>query len=70
MLDKKELLLKIIEIENRELKGLIEESLYLKKIEIFYLTTNSKNKSWNQSVRMTTELVYLQTQRKLLAPNI
>ena len=25
---------------------------------------------WNQSVRMTTELVYLQTQRKLLAPNI
>ena len=37
MLDKKELLLKIIEIENRELKGLIEESLYLKKIEMLCL---------------------------------
>ena len=37
MLDKKEFLLKIIEIENRELKGLIEESLYLKKIEMLCL---------------------------------
>lgn len=37
MLDKKELLSKIIEIEGRELKGLIEESLYLKKIEMLCL---------------------------------
>ena len=37
MLDKKELLSKIIEIEGRELKGLIEEYLYLKKIEMLCL---------------------------------
>jgi len=37
MLDKKELLANIIDIENRELKGFIDESLYLKKIEMLCL---------------------------------
>jgi hypothetical protein len=34
MLDKNQLLANIIDIENRELKGLIDEPLYLKKIEM------------------------------------
>lgn len=37
MLDKKELLAEIIEIEGREIKGFIDESLYLKKIEMLCL---------------------------------
>ena len=37
MLDKKELLANIIDIENRETKGFIDESLYLKKIEMLCL---------------------------------
>jgi len=37
MLDKKELLAKIIDIENQEIKGFIDESLYLKKIEMLCL---------------------------------
>lgn len=41
MLDKKELLSKIIEIEGRELKGLIDESLYLKKIEMLCLLSGN-----------------------------
>jgi hypothetical protein len=37
MLDKNQLLANIIDIENRELKGLIDEPLYLKKIEMLCL---------------------------------
>jgi hypothetical protein len=37
MLDKKELLAEIIDIENQEIKGFIDESLYLKKIEMLCL---------------------------------
>jgi hypothetical protein len=37
MIDKKELLANIIDIENRETKGFIDESLYLKKIEMLCL---------------------------------
>jgi hypothetical protein len=37
MLDKKELLAEIINIENQEIKGFIDESLYLKKIEMLCL---------------------------------
>lgn len=37
MSDKKELLANIIDIENRETKGFIDESLYLKKIEMLCL---------------------------------
>ena len=49
MLDKKELLSKIIEIEGRELKGLIDESLYLKKIEMLCLLSgNSVDRVWGE----------------------
>jgi hypothetical protein len=37
MIDKKQLLADIIEIEGREVKGSIDESLYLKKIEMICL---------------------------------
>ena len=37
MLNKKQLLADIIAIEVRELKGSIDESLYLKKIEILLM---------------------------------
>ncbi len=40
MLDKNQLLANIIDIENRELKGFIDESLYLKKIEMLCLLSN------------------------------
>jgi hypothetical protein len=49
MLDKKELLSKIIEIEGRELKGLIDESLYLKKIEMLCLLSgNDVDRVWGE----------------------
>ena len=40
MLDKKELLAEIIDIENQEIKGFIDESLYLKKIEMLCLLSD------------------------------
>jgi hypothetical protein len=49
MLDKKELLSKIIEIEGRELKGFIDESLYLKKIEMLCLLSgNDVDRVWGE----------------------
>lgn len=49
MLDKKELLANIIDIENRELKGFIDESLYLKKIEMLCLLSGRDvEKVWGE----------------------
>ena len=49
MLDKKELLANIIDIENSELKGFIDESLYLKKIEMLCLLSGRDvEKVWGE----------------------
>jgi hypothetical protein len=40
MLDKKQLLSEVIDIENKELKGSIDENLYLKKLELLCLISN------------------------------
>jgi len=49
MLDKKELLANIIDIENSELKGSIDESLYLKKIEMLCLLSGREvEKVWGE----------------------
>ena len=49
MLDKKQLLFDIIEIENKETKGLIDESLYLKKIEMLCLLSGRDiNRVWGE----------------------
>jgi hypothetical protein len=49
MLDKKELLANIIDIESRELKGFIDESLYLKKIEMLCLLSGRDvEKVWGE----------------------
>lgn len=49
MLDKKELLANIIDIENRELKEFIDESLYLKKIEMLCLLSGRDvEKVWGE----------------------
>ena len=49
MLDKKQLLFDIIEIENKETKGLIDESLYLKKIEMLCLLSGRDvDKVWGE----------------------
>ena len=49
MLDKKELLANIIDIESRELKGFIDESFYLKKIEMLCLLSGRDvEKVWGE----------------------